>query len=322
MKASAAPKTQKSAPFQRALLTWYSKNQRELPWRGCADPYRIWVSEVMLQQTRVAVVINYYTEFLRRFPTLEALAAAGEDQVLAVWSGLGYYRRARMLHLAAKHLVKRRAGNIPSSYAQLMQLPGIGRYTAAAIASIAYQEPVAVVDGNVERVILRLSGRPQSAGVDLWSEAQRLLDAKRPGDFNQAMMELGATVCLPQQPRCEECPARRFCRTQGEHITAARPQRRQSELHYALARQDGAVKLVQRGAGERLMAGMWELPSADKQDDEPLLRMRHAITVTDYQIMIHAAGKAQGKWIQLKEVGKLPLTGVTRKVLRALGLMN
>lgn len=276
----------------------------------------------MLQQTRVAVVINYYTEFLRRFPTLEALAAAGEDQVLAVWSGLGYYRRARMLHLAAKHLVKRRAGNIPSSYAQLMQLPGIGRYTAAAIASIAYQEPVAVVDGNVERVILRLSGRPQSAGVDLWSEAQRLLDAKRPGDFNQAMMELGATVCLPQQPRCEECPARRFCRTQGEHITAARPQRRQSELHYALARQDGAVKLVQRGAGERLMAGMWELPSADKQDDEPLLRMRHAITVTDYQIMIHAAGKAQGKWIQLKEVGKLPLTGVTRKVLRALGLMN
>src|SRR5579862_7505105 len=175
------------------LLAWYDANARALPWRETCDPYRIWLSEVMLQQTRVAAVIAHYHKFLRRFPTVEKLAAARQASVLSAWSGLGYYRRARMLHAAAKVVARQRCGKFPATAQGLQGLPGIGRYTAAAIASIAFGEPVAVVDGNVERVLQRFLGRTLS-GEDLWIEAETLLDQQRPGDFNQAMMELGATV--------------------------------------------------------------------------------------------------------------------------------
>src|SRR6202035_4350052 len=168
--------------FRRNLLAWCALHRRALPWRASRDPYRVWLSEIMLQQTRVAAVIAHYREFLRRFPTVEKLAAAREPSVLAVWSGLGYYRRARMLHAAAKVIVRERGGKFPASEEGLRALPGVGRYTAAAIASIAFGKPVAVVDGNVERVLQRVSGK-RLAGEELWEAANHLLDAKRPGDF-------------------------------------------------------------------------------------------------------------------------------------------
>ncbi len=259
-----------SPKFRARLLAWYDAHARDLPWRKTRDPYRIWLSEIMLQQTRVAAVIAHYQEFLRRFPTVEKLAAAREASVLTAWSGLGYYRRARMLHAAAKVVVRNHGGQFPVTADQLLTLPGVGRYTAAAIASIAFAEPVAVVDGNVERVLQRLSGR-RLAGEALWQSAEDLLDRKRPGDFNQAMMELGATVCTPRAPSCLTCPVLELCGTRGElpGIAKAAPQKKR-EIHYALDLQDangnrdGAasrkVFLVQRPRDASMMPGMWELP--------------------------------------------------------------
>src|SRR3954462_13710878 len=180
--------------FRMRLLKWYDREHRSLPWRKTRSPYRIWVSEIMLQQTRVAVVVQRYREFLKRFPSLRSLACSRESEVLAAWSGLGYYRRARSLREAAKVAVKRHHGKLPRGLEALKALPGIGEYTAAAIASIAFGKPYAVVDGNVRRVLTRVSGRPMTEGAH-WKGAQALLSPARPGDFNQAMMELGATVC-------------------------------------------------------------------------------------------------------------------------------
>jgi len=249
--------------FRMQLLAWYDAHARDLPWRESSDPYRVWVSEIMLQQTRVAAVIAHYHEFLRRFPTVEKLARAREASVLAAWSGLGYYRRARMLHAAAK--VVARLGTFPATAEELRLLPGIGRYTAAAIASIAFGKCVAVVDGNVERVLQRVFGRRMSGG-ELWIAAEELLDCERPGDFNQAMMELGATVCTPRAPACLTCPVVELCATRGEIAGSEKTVRqRKREIHYALdyrdnGGRDDAVFLVQRARDARLMARMWELP--------------------------------------------------------------
>ncbi len=209
--------------FRSRLLSWFRKNARDLPWRHTHDPYRIWVSEVMLQQTRVATVIDRYTEFIQRFPSLVSLALAREDEILALWSGLGYYRRARMLHSTAQLLVNEHGGSLPRTSQELRRLPGIGDYTAAAIASIAYGEAVAVIDGNVERVLIRVLGKAAATTsrkrllARLKEAASALLDPQAPGTFNQAMMELGAVVCLPQNPLCGECPVYEFCRTRGAH---------------------------------------------------------------------------------------------------------
>src|SRR5437868_5099379 len=185
MKSSQNPKVRLSEPdFRKKLVGWYDVHARDLPWRESCDPYRVWVSEIMLQQTRVAAVIEHYHEFLRRFPTIRKLASARESSVLAAWSGLGYYRRARMLHAAAKRIVKERAGKFPASASELQELPGIGRYTANAIASIAFGEAVAVVDGNVERVLQRMSG-DRVGGERLWEMAGELISQECPGDFNQ-----------------------------------------------------------------------------------------------------------------------------------------
>jgi A/G-specific adenine glycosylase len=216
-----APLPTSAAPFRRALLAWYDANRRDLPWRRTSDPYAIWLSEIMLQQTRVAAVLDHYRIFLERFPNISSLAAASEDSVLAAWSGLGYYRRARMLHKCAAEVVDQHSGNFPHTAEALLALPGIGRYTAAAVASIAFQQPVAVVDGNVERILDRLTGRTLLP-TQCWRHAQQLLAPSRPGDFNQALMELGATVCLPRQPRCLICPVRKYCTTRGE-LPGSRP---------------------------------------------------------------------------------------------------
>src|SRR5208337_4015459 len=197
--------------FRTRLLAWYDTHARKLPWRApprakkTRDPYAIWLSEIMLQQTRVAAVIEHYRIFLERFPNVQALAAASEEAVLAAWSGLGYYRRARMMHRCARQITAQHGGCFPHDSESLRALPGIGRYTAAAIGSIAFAEAVAVVDGNVERVLQRFTGINLST-PQVWQHAQALLAETRPGDFNQAMMELGATVCLPREPRCLSCP--------------------------------------------------------------------------------------------------------------------
>src|SRR5208337_896489 len=233
----------KIAAMRVRLLGWYAQHQRNLPWRQSSDPYAIWVSEIMLQQTRAAVVAVRYQEFMERFPTLIALALAPEQEVLAEWSGLGYYRRARMLHKAAQFVVEHYGGNLPKTAEELRSLPGIGAYTAAAIASIAHGERVGVVDGNVERVLCRLEGWKAGSRAGQGSQlrrrieklAARLVCPERPGDWNQALMELGATLCSPRGPQCAVCPVASDCKTQGEHQTAPRPPMICRETAHALS---------------------------------------------------------------------------------------
>ena len=217
--------------FRRQLLAWFKQYRRDLPWRRTKDPYRIWLSEIMLQQTRVAAVIPYYERFLERFPDIQALAAASQEEVLRLWSGLGYYSRARNLHRAAQEIVAKHGGLFPRGEKDALGLPGIGRYTAAAILSIAYGAKHAVLDGNVARVLARLfavQGDLHAAKrwQSLQESANALLDPKSPGDWNQAMMELGATLCTPQTPQCLLCPVTQFCHARKLGLADSLPARR------------------------------------------------------------------------------------------------
>jgi A/G-specific adenine glycosylase len=319
MKNSARMEPRYLAGLRSALLAWYEKNRRELPWRKIRDPYRVWVSEIMLQQTRVGVVIPRYEEFLHRFPSVEKLASARVASVLAEWSGLGYYHRARNLHAAAK--IVSRAGKFPQNARDWRSLPGIGPYTAAAISSIAFNEPVAVLDGNVERVVRRLLRRRLSSAAS-WKVAQEMLDHARSGDFNQAMMELGATVCLPGQPLCAACPIHNFCRTRGRGKSqASRARQLKREIAVVLATGDGCVQLVRRRNDASLMPGMWELPSCETVDgtDEVLFSVKHSITVTDYNVRVirrKSVSRGEGTWVKVSRLGTLPLTGLAKKILR------
>jgi A/G-specific adenine glycosylase len=316
-------KNQVRGTFRNRLLAWYETNGRDLPWRRTNDPYQIWVSEIMLQQTRVAAVLDHYRRFVDRFPNLGALARAREQTVLAAWSGLGYYRRARNLHAAAKVVVRQHGGNFPTTAASLRELPGIGRYTSAAIASIAYGECAAVVDGNVERVLRRVTGS-QLSNRETWDLAEALLSPRRPGDFNQAMMELGATVCLPREPKCVACPIRRFCKTQGAPSPNESKPRKMAPIAYSLAHRNGSVWLVQRPQDSGLMAGMWELPQIVHPEDKlPMARMKHAILDTTYDVQIFEAeeGAREGRWIKRARLPRLALTGLARKVLHRLALL-
>ncbi|HTX76066.1 MAG TPA: A/G-specific adenine glycosylase [Terracidiphilus sp.] len=327
--------------LRQHLLRWYDENRRDLPWRRTRDPYAIWVSEIMLQQTRVAVVVDKFHAFLERFPTVAALAEAGEQDVLALWSGLGYYRRARMLHKAAKQLVEKHGGLLPPSASELRNLPGIGAYTAAAIASIAYDEAVAVVDGNVERVLCRLAGWDASPGLPkrIAELAAHLLAPRRPGDFNQAMMELGATVCLPRNPKCQLCPIAAECVTRGEHKTAPRPRMHTRDAAYALCvrgagTRKAAVLLEQRPASTTVMPGLFELPALHQQDVPPAelaMTVRHAIMQINYRVRIRRVAEAEigpltrkgGRrhWVAVADLPKVALTGLARKVLARASLM-
>jgi len=306
--------------FRKIILAWYDAHRRDLPWRKNRDPYRVWISEIMLQQTRVAAVIERYGEFLRRFPTVENLAAAREASVLAAWSGLGYYRRARMLHAAAKAVAREYGGNFPTTVEGWRALPGIGRYTAAAIASIAFDQPAEVVDGNVERVLQRVAGK-RLPEKELWKAADELLDARRPGDFNQAMMELGAVVCTPRAPACLTCPVVELCATRGELAATTKPvPQNKRQIHYALHCRDGEVFLLQRAPSMSLMPGMWELPEVTAANGaaKPLFTLRHSITVTDYTVRVWRAAPpgSNGKWIPVQRLPQVALTGLARKILR------
>jgi A/G-specific adenine glycosylase len=323
--------------MRHELLGWYDGNKRDLPWRHTRDPYAIWVSEIMLQQTRVAAVIEKYTTFLERFPTVQELAKADEQDVLALWSGLGYYRRARMLHKAAQSVVTEHGGKMPANAEGLRKLPGIGSYTAAAIASIAHGEVVAVVDGNVERVLSRIRGWESYDSVGeaavrrkVEEFATGLVDARRAGDFNQAIMELGATVCTPRNPQCLVCPWAKECRTLGEHKTPKRAAMTSREIACALVVRDGdagkEVLLEQRAETNTVMPGLWELPAlavGDGDDLEERLRVRHAIMQVNYVVRVYALSaeglkeKAGGvrRWVVAEEASTMALTGLARKVL-------
>lgn len=303
--------------FRKRLLGWYAREQRKLPWRGESDPYRILVSEVMLQQTRVAVVEERYKTFIRQFPSAEKLAHARLQTVLAAWSGLGYYRRARALHEAAREIAGN--GGFPRSVEKLMELPGVGQYTAAAVASIAFSQPTAVVDGNVKRVLARLTGKDLSS-QDHWRLAGELLEPQRPGDFNQAMMELGAVICMPGKPLCERCPVMPLCAGRGREVRPAKQSRRRAVLRYALSRRNGQVFLRQRPHDVSLMAGMWELPEGHgARGKKPLLNLRHSITTTDYSVLVYAEERSHGdgKWVSVEKAERMALTGLTRKILGA-----
>jgi A/G-specific adenine glycosylase len=312
----------------RELLAWFDRHRRDLPWRRTRDPYRIWLSEVMLQQTRVETALPYYERFLDRFPTVEALAAAEIDEVLALWSGLGYYRRARQLHAAARRIAE---GAMPRTATGWRELPGVGAYTAAAVASIAFGEAVPVMDGNVERVVSRLLAVPEdphgaAARRRLLAAAGELLDPARPGDGNQALMELGATLCTPRRPRCLLCPLRPGCRAAAkgdpERYPTARPRRERERLRLVAAVVEGSpeqagsvlgsVLLVRRPEGSSLLAGTWEVPWVEAAGRRGaaaglaaryggtwtlgprLAQVRHSITHRDLTVAVHRAEIAGG----------------------------
>jgi A/G-specific adenine glycosylase len=303
-----------------------------LPWRASNDFYRVYLSEIMLQQTRVETAIPYYLKFLERFPSAAHLAAASQNDVLALWSGLGYYSRARNLHLAASRI----AGAPPGSYEEVLALPGVGPYTAAAIASIALGLPHAAVDGNVIRVISRLTNDASESSSPVarrrfGAEAALLLDPRRPGDFNQAMMELGATVCVPRNPRCRECPVRRSCAAQAAGTQNQLPVKlkkqpaREVPLDLVLLK-DAAqrVFLVQRSSSEARLAGFMELPDkrlfprlrAEKRGE-----FRHQIVGDRFCVTVWTARTPAklppGEWRDMARLHEIPLTTISRKALAA-----
>ncbi len=273
------------ALFRRRLLAWYGRNARDLPWRRSDDPYRVWLSEMLLQQTRVETATAYFKRFVARWPTVEALASAELDDVLGMWAGLGYYRRARFLHATARLIAAHDRGRFPREVAELRRLPGVGRYTAGAIASIAFGRAVAAVDGNVARVLARLAAIDEpidtpAAQHRLWALAERLVSPRRPGAFNQALMELGASVCRPGVPRCAACPVAAHCAARHRGLEDQLPNRTRRggpvarRAIAAAVRRGARFLLVQRPA-DGLLGRMWGLPSVElgpRQAPESALR--------------------------------------------------
>jgi A/G-specific adenine glycosylase len=266
------------AALRAAPLVWYDAARRDLPWRTPAgatpDPYRVWLSEVMLQQTRVETVVPYFARWLERFPTLAQLAAAGPDEVMKAWEGLGYYSRARNFHRAAREVVARHGGRVPDDPAAFRALPGVGPYTAGAVLSIAFGRAAPVVDGNVRRVFARWTDAADPPDAGLWAMAERLVHGTRPGDLNQALMELGAIVCTPRRPRCAACPVAAHCAARAAGTQETRPARRTKG---PLPHEDTAVAVVEDGAGRVLLVrrperarlgGMWAFPAAVRVEGE------------------------------------------------------
>ena len=321
------------ARFRLDLLAWFAAHKRDLPWRNTRDPYAIWISEIMLQQTRVAAVIPYYERFLARFPGFRTLADAPEPEVLACWAGLGYYYRARNLQIAAR--LMRELGRFPSTYEEIRRLPGIGDYTAAAVGSIGFDLPYAVVDGNVFRVLSRIfadsTNIAGSRGHKHFAAlAGKLLDRSQPGAFNQAVMELGATVCLPKNPQCLLCPISTLCRAlrSGRQndlpvkIVRQKSVREERELFWI--ERDGKLLVWQRPAASRLMPGFWELPERDQLPQiaagRKLGSFRHTITFHIYRFeLIEAAPPpdiGRCRWVTLEDPMAIPASTVLKKAVR------
>jgi A/G-specific adenine glycosylase len=340
--------------LHRILQSWYTRNRRDLPWRRSRDPYLVWVSEVMLQQTTVKVATPYFEAFVRRFPTLQALAEEPEDEVLAAWSGLGYYHRARNLHRGAQHVAERHGGRFPRSLEAALAIPGVGLYSASAILSIAYEQPLPVVDGNVRRVLSRvyaLSGPEYRREGPFYNLAEEILDRDQPGSWNQALMELGATVCTPKKPACPACPLRDRCRALARGIVEQLPEGRARRatvdvtVAAALVQQGDRILLARRSEG-RLLGKMWEIPQTPLEPREELdlsreleeryglrieagplvVRARHAIThrrirLEGYRARLKArppSDPERFRWATPDEIASLPVSSMTRKLLRGL----
>lgn len=320
--------------FRQRLLSWFDLYRRDLPWRRSRDPYAIWISEIMLQQTRVAAVIPYYERFMSRFPNFTMLAEGSESDLLAHWAGLGYYYRARNLQKAARQMEE--AGHFPDSYEGILSLPGIGEYTAAAVASIGFNLPHAVVDGNVFRVLSRVFNDSTNIASGISRKhfgrlAGTLLDTGRPGDWNQAMMELGATVCHPKKPQCLICPVAAHCRaransSQEELPVKTKPQKNRAEMRVLYwVEQDGKILLWQRPPDSRLMPGFWELPEVAQLPSaiagRKLGSFRHGITIHNYTFEVIEIDVPQNiggcEWIALSDLHTLPVSTIVRKAERA-----
>jgi len=331
--------------LRRALLGWFARAKRDLPWRADRDPYRVWISEAMLQQTRVETVLPYYRRFLERFPTVAALAAAREEDVLAAWSGLGYYRRARSLQAAARAVVEEHGGRFPGDRESLLELPGIGPYTAGAIASIAFDRPEPLVDGNVSRVLCRLFGLDvEPAGAETWSIARRLVPRDGAGDWNQALMELGALVCTPRDPGCDRCPLAERCAALRDgrvaELPRKRPRRGPIDVETTvLAVSDGDRWLLERRPSSGRMAGMWQMPTVETsragllfpverprclEERTTVCELRHTITHHRIRATVKRAVLTSRRpppplaWIPLARLPGMALTGMTRKCLAAI----
>ena len=345
--------------FQSRLLAWFRAHRRELPWRANRAPYRVWVAEIMLQQTRIAAVLPYYERFLRRFPDVRALARARQPQVLKLWSGLGYYSRARNLHAAARTIVAQHGGEFPRELEAALSLPGIGRYTAAAVLSIAYDAPLAVLDGNVARVLTRLGAvrgdlRAPRAWRNLSETAQQLLAREAASDWNQALMELGETICTPQSPRCEACPISRWCEAHAQglvnEIPAPRKKRAAVNIKIAAAilrdPQDRTLLVKDPGAHDGvLFSRMWQFPAVEVKRNarselakhlrttlgvngialEALPETRHGVTFRNVTLLPFLALVAQlpanagthSRVLPLESVDRVPISSATRKIAAA-----
>ncbi|GAB4547070.1 MAG: A/G-specific adenine glycosylase [Anaerolineae bacterium] len=347
--------------LRHKLLGWYDRHRRDLPWRDTPDPYRVWISEVMLQQTQVTTVLPYYERFLRRFPSLADLAAAPLDDVLKAWEGLGYYARARHLHAAARQVMADLGGQLPTSYAALRRLPGFGDYTAGAVASIAFGERVPALDGNVKRVLTRLFAITDdiSRGATvrrLRAVAAELVPPERPGDFNQALMELGATLCTPTSPRCRLCPLHTECQglAQGIHeslpVKAPRHKRPHYDVTAAVIHGDNGQLLIAQRKPEAMLGGLWEFPGGKCQPGEALpdcLRReireelgleievgRHLTTIehgyTHFRISLHvfechhlageprALDRAAWRWVQVNQLEDYAFPATDQKIIQLL----
>ena len=339
---------------RRRLVRWYDGHRRDLPWRQTDDPYAIWVSEIMLQQTRVETVIPYYLRFLEKFPTVEALALAEPGEVIKAWENLGYYTRARNLQKAAREITDRFGGRIPADREEILRLPGIGRYTAGAILSIAFGRPVPAVDGNVRRVISRLCAMDEPAddkGVPERIEAlvQAMIPKRNPGRFNQALMELGAVCCTPRNPSCTSCPLQTDCRARKQGLTDRLPVRRERKaiphrevVAAILFNEKKRILIVQR-PGRGLLGSLWKFPGGVLAPGEPLedglkrivrqeldigivvgpaiARVKHAythfrITLTAFACVL-SGGAPSGpawRWAGVREIGKLPFSKADRLI--------
>lgn len=340
--------------IQKKLLRWYKKNKRELPWRKTKDPYAIWISEIMLQQTQVATVIPYYQKFMESFPTVRHLAKADLSKVLKVWEGLGYYSRARNLHRASRIVSNDFHGNIPNQQRDLLALPGIGRYTAGAILSIAFDQPAPILDGNVKRVLSRLFAiaDPPARGkteARLWHLSESLLPKGKASSFNQGLMDLGAMICTPKEPQCPLCPLRDHCkgRASGDPerfpAKAIRRQIPHVEAISAVILKNGRV-LLQKRPPKGLLGGLWEFPNwpvEEERDFEKVLR--HKVR-SDLGLMVKSKepigsfhqtfshfkltlrvfqcqrlkGKGKGKWIPIKNLSLLPMSRIHRRIAERL----
>jgi len=292
----------KTEDVSERLLAWYTRHCRDLPWRQTRDPYRIWLSEVMLQQTTVAAVIPYYEKFLARFPDVVSLAAAELEAVLELWSGLGYYSRARNLHRAAQMVAGEYNGRFPNDVEGLMGLPGIGRSTAGAICSIAYDRPAPILDGNVRRVLARLMAlrepaRDRQAEKKLWRWAEALTPLDRPHDYAQAIMDLGATLCTPRQPECCRCPLAEICQARSQGLENELPKTGKKEkvgerLQVVLIVEKEGQLLLNRRPPSGLLGGMWEFPCADLEPgEEPAQRARALARNYSIETELHCIGR-------------------------------